>query len=402
MNAGHASRARGLVPLGLFYACLYSSVGVAMPFLPQHMKALGLSGTDIGVLMAAYPLMQALVPPAAGFAADRTRRGALILSLLSFGYVAAFVPLLTAASRGAIAPWLAVAAACIAPLSMLADSLTLERLGPSSAQYPRVRLWGSVGFVVTTLAFGALWSGTRPAAAAASPVVVAVLATGALAFFASLLVRGAGGAGGVHLSEAPALLRDGRLRTLVAATSLHWLAFAPHNLMFAVYLGGLGHSPWVTSLGLAAGVASEVTVMALFPRFGRRVAPRHVLAVSFGAAALRWALTGLSTSASVLVALNLLHGFAFGAFLICGVTYVNDVAPARLRATAQALFVALTYGVGGCIGYLVVGRLFDVLEPGQVFVAAALLELVPLALSLGLPTPQTDAGRVLGSPEVTP
>jgi PPP family 3-phenylpropionic acid transporter len=389
-----------VAPLGLFYACLYASVGVTMPFLPQHMRTLGLSGTDIGMLMAAYPLMQALAPPAAGFLADRTRRGALLLSLLAFGYTLAFVPLLLATTRGAIAPWLTAAAVCTAPLSMLADSLTLERLGTRSAQYPRVRLWGSIGFVVTTLGFGAFWSGERPVAA--SPVVVAAIATAAMTFGASLLVRGRGGVGDVHLSEAPALFRDPRLRMLVAATSLHWLAFAPHNLMFAVYLKDLGHSPWITGLGLAAGVAAEVVLMALFPRFGRRFAPRQILAAAFATAAVRWALVGLSRSAAVLVALNLLHGLSFGAFMICSVTYVNDVAPVRLRATAQAVFVSLTYGVGGFAGYLIVGKLFDVLPSNQVFFAAALLEVVPLLLSLGLPSPQKDVERVLGSPEATP
>ncbi|MGC4122400.1 MAG: MFS transporter [Myxococcales bacterium] len=393
---------RSVAPLGLFYACLYASVGITMPFLPQHMKALGLSGTDLGLLMAAYPLMQVLVPPAAGFVADRTRRGALLLSLLTFGHALAFVPLLFATTRAAIAPWLTVAAVCIAPLSMLADSLTLERLGPDSAQYPRVRLWGSLGFVATTLAFGAFWTGERPATASAPPVVLAAIAAATVAFGASLLVRGRGGAGNVHLSEAPAILRDPRMRRLVAATSLHWLAFAPHNLMFAVYLESLGHSPWITSLGLALGVLAEVSVMALFPRFGRRFAPRHILAVAFAAAAVRWLLVALSRGAVVLVLLNLLHGLAFGAFMVSSVTYVNDLAPTRLRATAQALFVSLTYGVGGFLGYVLVGRLFDLFEPRQVFMAAAVLEVVPFLLSLRLPDPRKAVERVLGFPEVTP
>lgn len=391
---------RSFAPLGLFYGCVYASVGITLPYLPKHLRSLGLSGADVGLLMASFPLMQILAPPLAGFLADRTRRGALLLSVLASGYAICFAPLLVATGCGGIAPWLLGAAFCSAPLSMLADSLTLERLGPRSALYPRIRLWGSVGFVVTALGFGALWTGERTSPPA---VVVAALACGALAFGASLLVRGRGGAGDVRLSEAPGLLRDRRLQLLALATGLHWIAFAPHNLLFTVYLDGLGLSPRVAGLGFAAGVAAEVAVMALFPRFGVRFAPRQVLAAAFGLSIARWALTAIVRGAVPMVALQLLHGVCFGAFMVAGVAMVKDLAPARLRATALALFVAATYGVGGLVGYVAVGRLYDLVPAPLLFWGAAALETVPFALAaLALPGPgKADAG-VLGSPEVTP
>jgi PPP family 3-phenylpropionic acid transporter len=259
--------------LGLFYACAYLPVGITLPYLPQHFRSLGLTGARVGMLMAAYPLMSLLVPPAFGFVADRTRRGASLLRLATLFAALSTVPLLFATGEAAIAPWLLLAAFCGAPVSMLADSLTLERLGARAREYPRVRLWGSVGFVVAAAGFGFLYTGERT-----SPpkVIVAALVGSGLAFLASLFLRGQGvREGKLSLSDAAALLRDRRVRLLFAVTCLHWLANSPYNLLFTVFLKDEGLAPSVAGLGMGVGVVAEVSVMFAFPRIARHLTARR-------------------------------------------------------------------------------------------------------------------------------
>lgn len=370
---------------GIFYACFYSTVGIVLPFLPQHLRALGLSGSDIGSMLAVYPLMTTFVPPIFGLIADRTRRGPLLLTLATSGMLLSFAPLLVVAEKAAITPWIAAAAFCNAPIAMLTDSLTLERLGSRASAFPRVRLFGSLGFIAAATSFGFLYSGElgHP-----PPVIVAALVTTGLSFLASLRVRGRGGLPAqIRLQDASALVRDRRIRLLLTATCLHWLACSPFNLLFAVFLKEMSFPQPVAGLGLGAGVVAEVTVMACFPGIARQLPTKMLLALSFAASALRWLLVSRTTQAAPMVALQLLHGFTFGAFMVASVTYLHAVAPPKLRSTAQALFVSMTYGLGGTAGYLLVGRLYDLLPPQQIFLGAAAVETIPMALALFLPAP---------------
>lgn len=391
----------GVAPLGVFYACSYLGVGITLPYLPQHLRVLGLSGRELGVLLASYPLMSMLVPPLFGYLADRTRRGALLLAGVSLVGALAFLPLLGATDKRALVPWLLLAAFCNAPVSMLADSLTLERLGPRAQEYPRVRLWGSLGFVVAAAGFGFLWDGER---ASPPPVIVAALVALGLAFAASLRVRGRGAASfAVRLSDATALARDRRIVLLLGATCLHWLACSPYNLLFTVVLKDRGLAPSIAGLGLAAGVVAEVAVMALFPSFARRWSMKALLALAFLASSLRWALVGVTHAAAPMVLLQLLHGFTYAAFMVSSVTYLHQVAPSGLRATAQALFVSVTYGLGGVAGYLLAGPLFDLVSADWLFFGAAALEWLPALLVYFLPEASgRNAPPVLGSAEVPP
>ena len=347
-----------MVALGSFYACAYVAVGITLPYLPQHLRSLGLAGSQIGLLLASYPLMTTLVPPLFGFLADRTRRGALLLSLATLGSALCFVPLLFATSQVTVAPWLLGAALCNAPLSMLAASLTLERLGPRAGEFPRVRLWGSLGYIASATSFGFLYSGQR---GNPPPVIVAALAALGLAFLASLLVRGQGGAPQpVRVADALALWRDSRVRLLLVVGCLHWLACSPFHLFFTVFLKESGLSQAVAGLGLGAGVAAEVAVMLCFPSLSRRFSPRALLALCFTLSALRWSLMGATTLGPAMVALQLLHGFTFGVFMVASVTWLNRIVPGRLRASAQALFASAVYGLGGVVAIAArVGRRSD-------------------------------------------
>lgn len=378
-----SSQSASLRPLARLYFCLYAAVGVALPYLPAHYRALGLSGAEVGSLMALGPLATAILPPLWGYAADKTRRAGALLSLATAGSALAYAPLLGARTAGAIVPWLSLQAIFGSPVAMLADSIALEKVGGAGGRYSRVRLWGSVGFIAAALGFGFLWDGERTA----PPVVVAaVVLLWALTFFASLGVRGSSAARpALHLSDAAALLRDRRVRLLLAATSLHWTALSPYNVLFTLHLKDLGLPPSVAGLGQAAGVAAEVAVMLWYPRLAARWDAPRLLQIAFLVSSVRWLLVGLSRSALPLVLVQVLHGLTFGAFMVTAVAYLAAVVPPRLRATGQAIYVCATYGIGGVLGAMGAGRLYDLWPARAIFFAAAALELAPALLAMALP-----------------
>jgi len=180
------------------------------------------------------------------------------------------------------------------------------------------------------------------------------------------------------LGAALALLERREVLLLLLATLLHWVASAPYHGLLSIHVEALGLPPRVVSLTAGLGVACEVVAMATWPRWSHRLSTSSVLMLSFALSGLRWLGMGLTSSGWVLIALAVLHAASFGTFFVAGVTAMAQATPDSLRATGQALFVAVTFGAGGVIGFLGAGRGYDLLGGHRLFLAAAALELAPL------------------------
>jgi PPP family 3-phenylpropionic acid transporter len=124
--------------------------------------------------------------------------------------------------------------------------------------------------------------------------------------------------------------------------------------------------------------------MVLYPRLSRRVRPRTLLSVAFLASALRWVGMALAVHAGTIVALTLLHGLTFGLFYVAAVDAFSRRVPPAHRASGQALFVAVTFGLGGLVGYLGAGAGFDWLGGARLFAVAAGVELLAFGLVLAI------------------
>lgn len=382
----------GWLPLTGFYFLYFGALGITLPFLPAYLASLSLSATQVGLLLALQPLMSLVMPPVWGHLADRTGRPDRVLTLLSLGACAAFAPLLFTERFATLVAVLAAYAVFVSSVTAIADALTLHRVAHTGSSYAHVRLFGSVGFVLTTTLFGlatvrpdrftvgvpllliagyALWSLSIHAPAAPAPSVSPL---------AGLRLLG---------------LRDVRL--LLGATCLHWIACAPFNGLFSIHVRALGLPPAVVGLASGLGVAAEVAVMLLYPRLARRLAPRHILFLAFAASALRWWGMALAESPRVIVALSALHGLTFGAFYVASVAFMAQRVPAQLRASGQALFVAVSFGLGGLVGFVSSGAGYDWLGGHRLFGVAALLEAGAALLVLGVhpprPEPISTAGR---------
>ena len=365
----------GRVPLAGFYALYFGTTGIVLPFLPAYLRGLDLSPTQVGLLLSLSPVLSLVAPPWWGQLADRTGRPDRVLTVLGVGALCGFALLLRAERFATVAGALAVYAVFATSVTALADSLTLHRVAHVGGSYAHLRLFGSLGFVASSSLFGLLTEGPGRA------TVLAPLGLIAGYTVWSLTLRS-------QAHPAPpsspfagfALLRDGALARLLLAAGLHWVACAPFHGMLSIHVQALGLRPFVVGAASALGVAAEVAVMLLYPRLAARVTVRHLLLVAYGGSALRWAGMAVATSAPAIIALSLLHGLTFGAFYIACVAWVAERVPAALRARGQGLFAAVTFGLGGLVGYAGAGAGYDALGGHRLFAVAAVLEVACLLL----------------------
>jgi PPP family 3-phenylpropionic acid transporter len=256
-------------------------------------------------------------------------------------------------------------------------------------------MFGSLGFIALSVLAGRALTlrGDRPGDPLVPAVVSALVLGYALA--ARRLPRAAAAPGDrPGWRDMLALLRSRPLLLLLAACAVHWAACAPFHLLFGVFVRDLGLPADVSGAGMALGVAAEIGVLLAFPRLERRLPLRGLFGLAFLGSAVRWALLSRATSAGAVIALQLLHGLTFGLFWGCAMQAMAAVVPASLRATGQALFSAIVFGVGNGAGYALSGAGYD--RYGSVaplFGWAALVEAALLGVGVALAGRLTQVQR---------
>ena len=369
----------------VFYFFLFQVAAIGMAFMPAHLRALGLTGTQISTALAVSPLLALSVPLGWAWLADRTQRHDRVLQLISFGAFLGFTPLAWAHGRAAssfaliLLGYLGYATFYVG-MGGMADALAVARVR-AGAIYGRIRLWGSIGFIIAAVTVGALL-GPYLLRLRGPLVPCAMWAALAAAFVASLSLGGTGEPTiRPRVADIRALLAEPGLRLLLLAGALHWACMSPYNVFFGVFLRDLGLEPLWWGVAYAIGVTAEMLVLLTFHRMHARFSLDALLAAAFIASALRWVGNAVLRAPAALIALQALHGMTFGMFWSAAIALVAATVPAKLRATGQALLV-MAINLGGAVGNLAVGRLYDSAGPATLFAMAAAGELLPLLVVL--------------------
>ena len=397
LPAERAGTSRVAARLRFFYFSYFITVGIYYPFLVPHLRAIGLGGSEIGTAQMAGSI--AAIPASFlwGALADRLQAPARALQLATRCALLAAMGLVFARTPLTVALLLFLRGLAEPAIIPLTDTVAVNAVhADPGASYARVRLFGSLGFIVSAQAAGFLLArfsdpdGTRvmPLAYAATLLVTTVVA-GLLP--ADRLERGPK----PHLREVRALAADGRLILLVAACAVHAASLATYPL-YGALVHDRGFSPAVTGAGMAFGVVAEVIVLFAFPVLERRFSIATLLACAFGATALRWWLVSHDLPAAWLVAVQAFHGLSFGLYWACAVKALSLWVPTRLRATGQAMFSSIASSLGGAIGYRLAGFGYERLGgAAPVYAVTAAVELLALGLALCLRSGERQRALVL-------
>lgn len=371
--------------LGWLYATYFWSHGVAVPYLPVAMKRMGADGVQIGQAMAAALVISVVTPPLWGLAADRMGGAGPLIPLCAVG---AALGMLGAALGGTSTTFIIgflMFVVAKAPVSTLLDALTLRLPEVGAARYGTVRRWGSLGFALAAGGVGLIVDRI-------SPQSILILIGGAWIGVAMLALafgyhrQGLGSPRPLPLSR---LYGNRGLWGFLALSAFHASAHIPFETYFANYASERGlPGSWVGGSWFA-GVTVEVFVLGSLAGFLSRFGPRRVLLAAYTVGLVRWSATAYFDGGFPMAAVQLLHGISFGAFFGASVSWMYRITPPDLRASGQAIFGSVVWGVGGVIAQLGFGKLSTLASGRWLFVVAAALELVPLvAMALMVEPPE--------------
>jgi len=343
---------------------------------PQFSLILGLAGS-IGALTA---------PLIAGQLADRYFRAERFLAVLMVlgGAIKWYT-----ASRTSYGDWLWLSIAygvIFMPTLALSNSIAFAHLRDASGEFPRVRVWGTIGWIAASWAFPMIWLqhslslGSMPPFLTGTEVenVTSRLA-GALRFSAILAFVYAAlclilPATPPRRADAPGFALVRTLTSLFALRSFSVLVVASLAISTIHQVYFIQTGPFFSSIGLldseigpamTAGQFSEIFVMAALGWMLIRFGMRNVLMLGAAAYFLRygiWAMTDLPPW--ILVSSQALHGVCYACFFAGAFIYVDRIAPADVRHSAQTVFGVIILGGGPVLGGLLSGALESRLGDG--------------------------------------
>ncbi|HSA80181.1 MAG TPA: MFS transporter [Geminicoccaceae bacterium] len=376
--------ARAVGPrLALFYGAAFAAVGVQLPFWPVWLAAQGLSAAEIGLVLAAAFWPRVATNLLIAYQADRLGRRKPLMVGLAAATVLAIALFALATELRTFLVLSALSGTCWAAIGPLGEALALQELARRGISYGRVRLWGSLTFVLAAAGTGHLIERSG-----AGLVLGLLLGFVALTLLACLLLPESTSSDG-H-AEPPRLAALLRLRTLwrfVFAAGLIQVSHALYYGFASLHWRAAGHSGTVVGLLWAEGVIAEILLLACAGALLRWREPQRLLVLAGALTVLRWSVTALGSDLALLVPVQLLHGASFGATYLATMHYLRDHAPPGLQASAQAINASIGFALLFGLVTPVAGWLYAA-AGGSAFWAMAALALAGTGLSATVATPR--------------
>ncbi len=343
------------MPFAALSASYFAHIGFFNPYLPLWLKDLGFSLVVISLLASAQAFTRLFAPYGWGLLSDSTGERVL---LLRWGAVGALL-----ASAGLwfeLGPWAMLAVLLIMfghtsammPMTEAAMAQWVSSSGTfDTRRYGRVRLWGSLGFLLTVLSAGAwfehfglrhfpLWTSVSLLALVCSVCLVPNLKEPRTPLQAR-----------AGLASVGPVLRQREVRWFFAALFFHVLSHMGIYVFFSLYLDALGYSKTTIGLLWALSVVAEIAWFYTQGRWLPRLSASAWLVLCAATMLARMLLTASVADSLVwLVLAQVLHALTFATHHTVCISCIAGYFPGGLRGRGQALFTVVGYGLTGVLG----------------------------------------------------
>lgn len=338
--------------LSLWYFVYFAFVGAYMPYFSLYLKVLNLAPNRIAILMTLGQLVRLLMPMVWGWVSDSSgrrtpiiRASAAISTLIFIGYFFTqdFILLVV------ITALLHFFWCASLPL---VEALTFSHLRSAPNLYGRIRVWGSIGFVVAVFCVG-WWLDGQPIAS----LLGILWATLVLTLVAAFVISDTRPVSAVHVDEPTPSLRQSKVIALMLVGFLMSAAHGALYVFYSIHLVSHGYGKMDIGLLWSLGVIAEILVFILMPRLANLETLERVLMTCLALAVVRFLIIGwYAETVLLLIAAQVLHGATFGAHHVASVAALNQWFLPRQQGRVQALYGGLSFGGGGLLGGLIAGQ----------------------------------------------
>ena len=371
-RSGPALSRAQLFPFAALSASYFAHIGFFNPYLPLWLKDLGFSITVIGLLTAVQAATRVLAPYGWGWLSDHTGERVKLLRFCAGIALICSTGLMVSGGVvwiGVVLLFMFIHTSAMMPMSeaALAHLVSTEQ-GFDSRRYGRVRLWGSLGFLITVFVAGAWFEVQGMQSFPAWSMGSLVLLNLSVWWLPNRKEQ-------IHHDEqrpsVMPVLRQPRVQWFFATVFFHVLSHIGIYVFFSLYLDALGYSKTMIGVLWAVSVAAEIVWFFTQSRWLPKFSLSMWMWVCASAMVLRMALTSWAANwLWVLIFAQILHALTFATQHTVCIALLSQHFPGRLRGRGQALYASIGYGAPGVLGALGGGALSEAYGLSSVYVCS--------------------------------
>ncbi|MCZ7647603.1 MAG: MFS transporter [Planctomycetota bacterium] len=327
--------------------------GAWAPVLANHLNHLKFTGEQIGFVYLTGALGTAISPLIAGQIADRWFSTERFLGV-SYLMTGAMLYLMADATAYADVWWLALAGMLFfGPTLGLANALSFHHLENAERDFPRVRLFGTIGWIAANwiLSWWLEGADDRPWADCLRLGAIFAALNGLYCFSLPHTPPRGEAQERFAVGKVLKMLADPSF-SVFSAVAFLLLVFATFYYTFAGLFFEVGlkltkeQVPRVASIGQTM----EIVMMWILPFFLLRLGFKTTIAIGIAAWGLRFGIFALGEPTALVIVSQGLHGVCFAFAIAAAMIYVERISPKDVRGSAQSFLAFMTYGLGMIVG----------------------------------------------------
>lgn len=352
------------------YFIYFGVMGIFLPYFNLYCYHIGFSGLQIGVLSGLRSAMLILFPLIWGALADRFQKRRLIYILCNAASAIIWSFYLLSVDFKVVLLITIGYTIFYAPVISFLEAFTVDILDAQKRSYGRVRVWGTIAFIVTVLCMGKMIDlyGIKI-------ILILILVGSTLQACIAIKVPDIRVAKARLTKSNRRRLFDSQVMVFLGCAFLMLVSHGAYYGFFSIHLENLGYGKTFIGTSWALASGAEVVVMLKSDTIFKRFSIQKVLLLSFMAAALRWLILFFARTPYVILPSQILHAITYAAFHIAGILYIDSVTPKDVKTLGQALNNAITYGLGLMVGFLISGALYERIGSFNLFGIGSLIAL---------------------------
>jgi len=341
--------------LKLFIFHYHAANTIIISFLPLYLKYKGLSGIEIGWVLAIGPFASIISQPFWGYLSDKyqTIKRMLILSIIGMLIMSIIFfqmnTLTTILIFGAFFYFFS------SPVGGLSDSLAQRRALDLRVPFGSIRTWGSIGFAFSSLVVGEILTQFG-----IQYIVWPYVILGSILLIIAFKVTD------VNTEGTPITLKD--LSTIAKNTPfilflllmmLITITHRANDSFVSIFVTELGGTEGLAGTAWFIALISEATVFATAGFWFRKYQPVTFVIIAGIIYTFRWFIYGMTSNPYMIVFLQLTHGISFAVFYVAAIDYVTKIIPSRLHSSGHLIFYSVMFGLSGIFGSLGGGAMME-------------------------------------------
>jgi PPP family 3-phenylpropionic acid transporter len=369
---------KSYLQLSSFYFFYFSCLGAFLPYWPLYLNDKNFSAYEIGMITGVMIGTKIIAPNLWGWIADKT---GLRHRVIQLGTFCSFVIFMFASTIENFASMLTLifffSFFWNASLPQF-EAVTMNTLGSSYNKYSQIRLWGSLGFIISVLSLSVL---TNKFGISVVPLCICFYLF--LTWLVTLFIKSPDAISTTHNNSLMSIVMKPAVVGILISCFLMQLSHGPFYAFFAIYLSENSYNTNLIGIIWSLGVIAEILIFMKISSWIPKYGLQNLFIISFIFAVARWLLISFFADNIILVVIaTLFHAITYGMYHAVSISLIHEYFTGELQGRGQALYSSVSFGLGGSIGSFYSGYLWESAGGSTVFLYASLFAFLGFIVAL--------------------